>query len=746
MRLIPRFTLVFILYAAALLTGVGLLAYNSGRESLRAATISELQSTALEKESSLTSWVEDKEADIAALAGNPVLHQEASVLMNTPPGTPEYRESHRRFLASIQPYLSSGKFLEVSLLDPQSGQVVASTDPGEEGKFRENRRYFLEGQTRAYVQNPYYSIALQTIAISAAAPLVDSDGQLLGVLAARLDLEEMNKIIGRRTGLHATDDSYLVNLSNLFVTQPRLITDPAVLQRGIHTEHIRRCLQQESGAMDSKDHRNVSTIVVYRWLPERDLCLIVKRDQSEAFAPARAFGATILLISTAALLIAAAIAAALARGLTRPIQELQTGVARFARGELDTKLPEESTDELGQLAAEFNKMAEALAEQQTHIRRRAEQFFNLTLDLLCTVYPTGQMLDLNPAWNTTLGYDSDELKGQLLETLIHPDDLYMTRTALQQSTKEVKASYFESRCRHKNGHYLWLAWSVVVSAQEKLLYVAARDITERRTAEATLRQQAEELERSNRELEQFAYVASHDLQEPLRLVSNYVQLLSRRYQGKLDEEADEYIGYAVEQTSRMKILMNHLLAYARLGTQDERFAPVEMEDVLQSTLHDLQSAIQEAHATVTHDPLPSIQGDRSQILQLLQHLIGNAIKFSGDEPLRIHIGVNPLNERWLFYIRDNGIGIDPLHTERIFAIFQRLHSQEEYPGTGIGLAICRKIVERHGGRIWVDSEPGKGSTFYFTLQPATGWSPEPVPIQVVKPTRDAIADRASDLI
>lgn len=747
MKLTPRFTLAFILFAAALLTGVGLLAYNSGRDSLRAATISELQSTALEKESALASWVEDKETDIVTLTHNPLLIEASVALMTTPPGTAAYDQSRSAFLENVQPYLTSGKFLEVSLLDAQTGEVITSTDPSEEGKFREDREYFLEGKNQPFVQNPYYSISLQTIVMSAAAPLSNpDDGKLLGVLAARLDLEDMNEIILRRTGLHETDDSYLVNLSSLFVTQPRFISDSAVLLRGNSTEHVRRCLQKQSGVIDSVDYRDILTIVVYHWLPDRDLCLIVKRDETEAYAPARAFGVTILLISTAALLVAAVIANVLAHGLTRPIQELQMGAARFARGELDTKLNETSGDELGQLAAEFNKMAAALTEQQTHMRRRAEQFFNLTLDLLCTLYPSGQLVDINPAWETTLGYDRSELQGQLLETLIHPDDLYMTRKALQQVTKELKAQHFESRCRHKDGHYLWLAFSVTVSTQDKLLYVAGRDVTERHLTEAALRQQTEELERSNRELEQFGYVASHDLQEPLRLVSNYVQLLSRRYQGKLDEQANEYIGYAVEETNRMKVLMSDLLAYSRIGTQPKEFTPVDMEHVLENTLQGLQLSIQAANGIVTYDPLPAVLGSSAELGLLLHNLIDNALKFCNAGPPRIHLGVNPLNDRWLFFVRDNGIGIDPLHTERIFAIFQRLHSQEEYAGTGIGLAICRKIVERHGGRIWVDSEPGNGSTFYFTLQPAAGWSPEPVPAKVVKPTRDAIADRASDLI
>jgi light-regulated signal transduction histidine kinase (bacteriophytochrome) len=231
----------------------------------------------------------------------------------------------------------------------------------------------------------------------------------------------------------------------------------------------------------------------------------------------------------------------------------------------------------------------------------------------------------------------------------------------------------------------------------------------------TLARQAQELARSNAELEQFAYVASHDLQEPLRMVASYVQLLKRRYQGKLDADADDFIAYAVNGAARMQRMINDLLAYSRVNTRGKPFELTNCEAVLGQALANLQMAIVESGARVTHTPLPTVMADKTQLMQVFQNLIGNAIKYHGDRPPEIHIGVEHQNSEILFSVRDNGIGIDPQCAERIFVVFQRLHSQEEYPGTGIGLAICRKIVERHGGRIWVESQPGKGATFYFTI-------------------------------
>jgi light-regulated signal transduction histidine kinase (bacteriophytochrome) len=244
--------------------------------------------------------------------------------------------------------------------------------------------------------------------------------------------------------------------------------------------------------------------------------------------------------------------------------------------------------------------------------------------------------------------------------------------------------------------------------------------------EVALREKTEELARSNEDLEQFAYVASHDLQEPLRMVTSYVQLLARRYQGRLDSDANEFIGFAADGAVRMRKLINDLLTYSRVGMRGNELEPTDSEAALAQSVNDLKVAIEESGALVTHDPLPTVMADRPQLGQLFQNLIGNAIKFRSNEPPRVHISASRNGNGWTFSVRDNGIGIAPEYSERIFVIFQRLHSREEYAGTGIGLAICKKIVDRHGGRIWVNSEVGKGATFYFTLPAVKAVKTEPV--------------------
>ena len=242
-----------------------------------------------------------------------------------------------------------------------------------------------------------------------------------------------------------------------------------------------------------------------------------------------------------------------------------------------------------------------------------------------------------------------------------------------------------------------------------------RDVSERRRAEEALNTQAQELARSNADLEQFAYVASHDLQEPLRMVASYTQLLARRYKDQLDDDAREFIAYAVDGVTRMQALINDLLAYSRAGSRTSDPVPTDLNAVLQRVLVALTAAIEESGAEVTSDPLPTLPVDGSQIAQVLQNLIGNAVKFRGAEPLRVHVSAAHAAGVWDVSVRDNGIGIAPEFAERIWVIFQRLHSRAEYPGTGIGLAICKKIVERHGGRIWVQPAPDGGSDFHFTL-------------------------------
>jgi PAS domain S-box-containing protein len=331
----------------------------------------------------------------------------------------------------------------------------------------------------------------------------------------------------------------------------------------------------------------------------------------------------------------------------------------------------------------------------------------------------GYITNINRTDQDMLGYTAEELIGLPIWKLSVNEDAVREQVMAKLAGTQPPSKELERTYRRKDGTTFPVLIEDRLILDEKGCIKGIRstilNITERKRMEAALREKTEELARSNEDLEQFAYVASHDLQEPLRMVASYVQLLAKRYGSKLDADANEFIDFAVDGAVRMRKLINDLLTYSRVGTQGKELSPTDSEAAFAQSVKDLEVTIEENGALLTHDPLPMVMADSPQLRQLFQNLIGNAIKFRGNEPPRVHISASRNGSGWIFSVRDNGIGIAPEYSERIFIIFQRLHSRQEYAGTGIGLAICKKIVERHGGHIWVESDVGKGATFCFSL-------------------------------
>ena len=342
---------------------------------------------------------------------------------------------------------------------------------------------------------------------------------------------------------------------------------------------------------------------------------------------------------------------------------------------------------------------------------------------------TGIIQLVNPRTQELFGYKSEELTGQSIEMLI-PQKYRSNHTSHRESyTKDPHRRSMglglELYGLKKEGTQfpVEISLNYIKTGEDMLIMALVTDITQRKKIDDELKQvhidlksYAEELEASNKELEQFAYVASHDLQEPLRMVSSYTQLLARRYKDQLDEDANEFIHYAVDGASRMQKLINDLLIFSRVGTREQIFTETDFNEILKTVLLNLSVAIHESDAEIITEKLPTIKADSLQITQLFQNLIANAIKFRKKDTKPV-IKINAIDENthWLFSIEDNGIGIDKKYQDRVFMIFQRLHTRHEYKGSGIGLSIARKITERHSGKIRFESEPGKGTTFYFTI-------------------------------
>ncbi|KWO88030.1 hypothetical protein WM32_09525 [Burkholderia ubonensis] len=430
------------------------------------------------------------------------------------------------------------------------------------------------------------------------------------------------------------------------------------------------------------------------------------------------------------------------RSMIRPLARLRAGAMVIGAGNLDHRLAVTSRDEIGDLCRAFNEMGEALGasmvsrdelerakerlQREIGERKRAEEHFRQVVEAapnaMIMVNGDGRIVLVNSQTEKVFGYARKELIGQGIDVLVperfrphHPD--YRSTFLRDPRSRPMGAGRHLYGVRQDGSEVaLEIGLNPVETANGVFVLAAIVDITERKQAEDKLRERTEELARSNRDLEQFAYVASHDLQEPLRAIAGPLQLLQRRYRARLDARADEFIEHAVDGASRMQALIEDLLAFSRVGRSSEPWQLTECKEALEKALANLAVAIQESGAQITDDGLPAVRAISGQISVLFQNLIGNAIKFrSRDRTMQIHVGATIHDDAWVFHVTDNGIGIESRFFDHIFLIFQRLHTRRDYPGTGIGLALCKRIVEHHGGRIWVESEPGAGTTFFFTL-------------------------------
>jgi len=373
------------------------------------------------------------------------------------------------------------------------------------------------------------------------------------------------------------------------------------------------------------------------------------------------------------------------------------------------------------------KRTQKLQESEERLKE-SEEWLSTTLrsigDAVITTDIKSKVSFLNPIAESLTGWKLEEAIEKPIQDIFNIIKEETRKSVENPVSRVLREGFIVGLANHtiliaKNGKEIPIADSGAPIKNDKGNIIGVilifRDIAERRKKEKELQQIMADLKCSNEELQQFAYIASHDLQEPLRMVASYTQLLAKRYKDKFDEDANEFIKYAVDGANNMKVLIENLLEYSAIQTRGNPFEFTNCEEVLKDVLLNLHKIIREIDVKITYDYLPNVMVDKTQLLQVFQNLIGNAIKFRSEDPVRIHISAKKIKKNWQFSVKDNGIGIDPEYFDRIFIIFQRLHSKSEYPGTGIGLALCKRIIERHNGKIWVESEVGKGSTFHFTI-------------------------------
>jgi signal transduction histidine kinase len=614
MKLRTKTLLLFFLVSLLPVIASGYLSYHFSRKAIERDTISFLTSTNLQKSVRINHWLVDASRQLEFIAEIPVLSEQFAEKIKEHDHPSEiHRKFHDEVISKyLLPAVSKGDFIELFLIRLTDGVVLASTDPLQDGKIKTDRNYFLRGQKTTYIENTYYSMTIHQPTMVISTPVRDSAGRVFAVLAGRLNLKELSGIMEERSGLKETEDTYLVNTQNYFITEPRFGENFA-LRKTVYTRGVSLALQGREGTALYNDYRDVPVLGAYQFLPERHLALVTEINQAEYLAPIEHLQKATIGLGFLVAFLSLAIGLKSVETLLEPLLRLVAAVNRMDADNMVFTEKIEGKHEIAQLSSAFISMTE-----------------------------------------------------RLRQTMV-------SRDALLQE-------------------------------------VEIRRATEEKLQNAML-----QLSRSNKELEQFAYVASHDLQEPLRMVSSYVQLLAERYRDQLDDKAQKFIHYAVDGANRMQVLIQDLLGFSRVSTRGLAFAPVDCNCIVEEACENLQTSIGVAGAVITSDKLPVVIGDKVQLVQIFQNLFTNSIKFCVNRPPTIHVRAESSDGKWLFSVQDNGIGIDKKYADKIFVIFQRLHTREEYPGTGIGLALCKRIVERHGGEIWFESEEGRGTAFYFTL-------------------------------
>ena len=744
--LTQRISAAFACFAGALLIGVGVMSYSSGRTALESAAVSELLSSAIGKEAHINEWLRNAVTDIETIAASPAVMAAVTDLSSANLSPENTRRAHDRLIAELLPRtrLQLRRHLVLSVADPLTGNIIAATEPSIERKSVAKYLYFSIGVKKSYLQSPFFSHDLNRPTIAIGTPIRPPNGPARGVLVAWIDLSELNNIVQQRTGLHQSDDAYLVNPDHQYVTQPRFMKAATVLVDKVRTEAVDRALTGYSGVLMASDYNEVPAIIVYRWLPNQQLGLITLITQDEALTLANEFRIAILVTSVLVLLVASGISIALARTIVHPIRILQEGVSRFGQGEFTLRLPVTSDNELGQLAREFNNMADAInqkgrelqqnasqlelrVQEQTRTLKRQADLLELAHDAIIVRRADGTIDYWNHGAKEIYGWPHNEARGRIIH------DLLKTQYPLEHdefNSELFKVGRWEGELIHtrRDGHTIVVVSRQAVRYDDKGNAVAIleinTDISDRKFAETQLTLAKEAAEAATNAKSDFLANMSHEIRTPMNGVIGLTNLVLKT---PLTSRQHEYMDLIKGSADSLLRLLNDILDFSKMEARKLELDVVEFDvrEMLGNTLKAFSATANEKRIELIHHVIPDIpqwiKGDAGRLAQIIVNLTGNALKFTKEGEVVIRVMQEPSDGKTVllrFSVSDSGIGISKEQQHYIFSAFAQADSSttREYGGTGLGLAIVAQLVDLMQGKVWIDSAPGKGTTFYFTAR------------------------------
>jgi len=741
MKLRNKLILIFVFLSTVPMVTVFGLVYVKAKNTIENRAFHHLEAVNLYKSSEIDRWLTDAENSLKALGQRPLVVEYTKALArHHQPAFSDMDSKVKLVKNHFQIRVDLGRFREIFVLCPLHGEILASTDHRQEGKFRNTRPYFLNGRENTYIQELFYSVSLEQPTMVVSTPVKDGKGNLAAVLAGRLDLSELSEIISQGWRLQATEDTYLVNTFNFFITEPRFGDDYA-LKKTVHTKGVNACLSGKDGKAFYNDYRNVPVLGVYHWLEKYQAAILTETDRQDAYEPIGRMARWTVFFLITAVLITSGLGVLFATSISRPIRQLVVGTREVSRGNLAHRLEHLSQDEIGDLSRAFDSMTETI--QKTTVSRDEYRQLNKELEHrvaerteelknqaafqtsimqhspigIVVYHENGQCIQANTTAAGMIGAGIEEVLNQNFRTIPswkHSGLLVCAEKCLSSGEKQrTSVSVMSSFGRQVVLDCLFATFTI---QHEKHLLLLFNDITELTQKEKDLKHKTMQLKAANKELESFSYSVSHDLRAPLRAVNGYTRMLEEDYEQILDAEGRRILGVIRSEAVRLGNLIDDLLTYSRLGRSRMEYSRIDMETLAQSIFHELASPDDKERIQFHVKEIPQATADPTLIRQVWSNLIDNAIKYSANKnPAMIEVDGETAEYEYIYSITDNGAGFDMQYVDKLFGIFQRLHSDKEFKGSGVGLANVQRVILRHGGRIWARGEPGKGAVIFFSL-------------------------------